>query len=156
VGTTPTPEQKFDFICSRIGDLQNKEQRHLDIANAAIAQANGTGPHCVMNPERRPKSPVEAAVDHVETQLVCSTRAFVYSSYLSKLEKARSGHTLEESIKRVQRALGFALARKAADKITRSVSWIRTGAAEAELSALGELQLIFLEAETGDTSGDVL
>lgn len=160
MNTNHTPEEKLDWLYSRIGDLQSAEQRKLAEANKNIAAAakdgGRVGQHCVKNPERLPQSPVEVAVGYLETQLVFSTRAFVYSSYLAKLESLRPSHTAEDSMRMVQRALGFALARKATERVSRNVSWLYTGAAEVEIGALGELQLLFLEAETGDTSGDVL
>lgn len=156
----PTPEEKIEFIHSKIRDLQSAEQRRLNDVNQSITAAakNGgrDGPHCVVNPQRLPRSAVEASVDYLETQLLCSTRAFVYSFYLSKLEALRPSHTAEKTVQMLQRALSFSLARKAADKVNRSISWLKTGAAEAELAALGELQLVFLEADTGDLSGEVL
>jgi hypothetical protein len=160
VDINPTPEERLELIHARIQALQNAEQRKLAEANKNIGAAGKdggrTGQHCVLNPERLPKSPVEVAVDFLETQLVCSTRAFVYSAYQAKLESLRPIHTAEETMQRVQRALGFALARKASDRVGRNVNWLKTGAAEVELAALGELQLLFLEAETGDTSGEIV
>jgi hypothetical protein len=160
VATTPTPEEKLEFIQSRIRALQSTEQRKLSDANKNIAGAakegGRTGQHCVVNPDRLPQSPVEVAVGYVETQLVSSTKAFVYSWCHSKLESIGLTHTPAETVQKVQRALGFALASKAADRVSRNVSWVKTASAEVEIAALGELQLIFLEAETGDTSGEII
>lgn len=160
MSTTHTPEERLDWLYARIDDLQSPEQRKLAAANQDIVTAakdgGRTGQHCIKNPERLPQSPVEVAVGHLETQLVCSTRAFVYSSYRAKLDSLRPIHTAEETMKMVQRALGFALARKASERVGRNVSWLYTAAAEVEIGALAELQLLFLEAETGDTSGDTV